>query len=407
MDKSILLKYLNGELDSSAQQEVLDWINATKENERYFINLMNLWATQTVSQEKASEEEYAQMIQKIRQVETGLQNRELRREELLWENEQSRRNEQPKRNERSKRNEQPGQREQFMRNEHLVQNQQSERSATNPHLVSDSSPNPVFKRLFWAAAAVIVLLIGSNLFLLSVKKEAVGSQNNIASALLPPKNIETYKELYTNRGVKAKLLLPDSSVVYLNSDTKIIYPDRFDSLSRNVQIEGEAYFSVVKDTTRPMIVTTGKGFAVRVLGTEFNLKANRNDANAQATLYSGKIDIIREKAGKVVITKVQPNETITIGDDNICTKVVLGEPQKLMAWKDGKLIFDNTPVSEAVKMLERWHGVEVDVADASILNFKLTATFEQESIVQILELLKIISYIDYSIEGKHVTLKRR
>jgi transmembrane sensor len=373
MDKSILLKYLNGELDSVAQQEVLDWINATKENEQYFINLMNLWATQTVSQEKASEGEYAQMIQKIRQVESGLQNRKLQCEveEPLW------------------------------------QNEQSKRSATNPHSAPAPSPNPVFKRLFWAAAAVIVLLVGSNLFLLSVKRDAVGIQNNIASALLPPKNIEAYKELYTNRGVKAKLLLPDSSVVYLNSDTKIIYPDRFDSLSRNVQIEGEAYFKVTRDTTRPMIVTTGKGFAVRVLGTEFNLKANRNDANAQATLYSGKIDIIREKAGKVVITDVQPNETITIGDDNICTKVILSEPQKLMAWRDGKLIFDNTPVSEAVKMLERWHGVEVDVADASILNFKLTATFEQESIVQILELLKIISYIDYSIEGKHVTLKRR
>lgn len=368
MDKSILLKYLNGELDSTQQQEVLDWINATKGNEQYFINLMNLWATQTISHEKASGAEYAKMAEKIRQIENGLQGG------------QSRYKEQPSEN---------------------VTTPDTEK--LNPV----SSGNPVFKRLFWAAAAVIVLLIGSNLFLLSVKEETIGIQNNIASVLKSPQNIESYKELYTNRGVKAKLLLPDSSVVYLNSDTRIIYPDRFDSLSRNVQIEGEAYFKVTRDTTRPMIVTTCKGFAVRVLGTEFNLKANKDDDNAQATLYSGKIDIIRERTGKVVITNVQPNETITIGSDNICAKVMFDEPQKLMAWRDGKLIFDNTPVSEAVKMLERWHGVDVDVADASILNFKLTATFEQESIVQILELLKIISYIDYGIEGKHVTLKRR
>lgn len=340
MDKRTLLKYFNGELNPEQKQAVLDWVNSSRVNEQYFIKLMNLWATQTVSNDKASEDEYNQMLKLVQQKE-------------------------------------------------------------------DLSGNNIFKKLFWAAAAVIVLLIASNIFLLSIKKEITGIQKEISSVLLPPKNFESYKELYTNKGVKASLLLPDSSIVFLNSDTKIIYPDRFDSLTRNVKIEGEAYFKVVKDTLRPMIVTTGKGFAVRVWGTEFNLRANENDTEAQATLYNGKIDIIREKNGKVLITPVQPNETITVGKDNICTKVILNEPEKLMAWRDGKLIFDNTPLSEAAKMLERWYGVEVVVADKSILDFRFTSTFEQESIVQVMELLKIIAYIDYTIEGKRITLTRR
>lgn len=358
MDKITLLRYLYGELGTEQKQEVLDWVNANKENEQYFIALMNLYATQTLSDEKASEAEYAGMVKIIRQKEMAEQRGEETRSGRILDKAQ----------------------------EH---------------------GSHIFKKLFWIAAAAVVLLVVTNLFLLSVKQETIGIQKNTIAAMMSPKNIQSYKELYTNRGVKAKLVLPDSSVVYLNSDTRISYPDRFDSLSRNVRIEGEAYFKVTKDTMRPMIVTTGKGFAVRVLGTEFNLRANADDADAQATLYSGKIDIIREKGGKVVITNVQPNETVTIGNDNVCSKIVRNEPQKLMAWREGKLIFDHTPVGEAVKMLQRWHGVEIEVADASILDFRLTATFEQESIVQILELLKIITYIDYKIEGKHVTLTRR
>lgn len=340
MDKITLLKYFNGELNPRQRQAVLDWVNSSRDNEQFFIKLMDLWATQTVSNEKASEDEYNQMLKLVK-----------RKGEI--------------------------------------------------------SGNNIFKKLFWTAAAVILLLIASNIFLLSIKKEITGIQKEISAALLPPRNFKSYKELYTNRGVKATLLLPDSSVVYLNSDTKISYPDRFDSLTRNVKIEGEAYFKVMKDSLRPMIVATDKGFAVRVFGTEFNLRANDNDAEAQATLYNGKIDIIRKKNGKILITPVQPNETVTVREDNSCTKVILSEPEKLMAWRDGKLIFDNTPLSEAVKMLERWYGVEVVVADKSILNFRLTSTFEQESVVQVMELLKIITYIDYTIEGKHITLKRR
>lgn len=351
MDKATLLKYLSGELDQKQIQEVLDWVNRSHDNEQYFITIMNLWVTQTLSNDQASEQEYQHMLAAIKQ--------------------------------------------------------QKNRGVQLPIDVDKSFKNSLFKRLFWGAAVVVLFLTASNIFLLLDKKEHVGSPKNSIATVMPPKNFNSYKELYTNKGVKAMVLLPDSSVVYLNSDTKIVYPDQFDSLSRYVKIEGEAYFKVAKDSTRPMIVATSKGFSVRVLGTEFNLKANNNDADAQATLYNGKIDILRERAGKVVITTVQPHETITIGENDFCTKTVFNEPQKLCAWKDGKLIFENTSVSEAVKMLERWHGVHFVVADKSILDFKLTATFEQESIVQILELLKIISYLDYSIDGKCVTLRRR
>ena len=76
-------------------------------------------------------------------------------------------------------------------------------------------------------------------------------------------------------------------------------------------------------------------------------------------------------------------------------------------WKMGKIHFDSTPVSEAIKILNRWHGTQFTVNNPEILDYEITGNFENESIVQILELIKLTTYIDYTIDGKNIVLTKR
>lgn len=350
MRKSILIKYVGGELSPQEELEVLEWADRDEANGIYLARLKNIWISQHIPQGKASASEVEKIMHIIRE----------------------------------------------------------------PHLkkpVPDAGGGYRIKKwVFWSAAAVVILLFGTGIWLTDFG--GGGPQKDLLANLpvLSYKNFETSKVLYTPKGVKAKLVLPDSSEVWLNSDTRIEYPDKFDSLVRSVTLSGEAYFSVVKNPDRPMIVRTSKGFSLQVLGTEFNIKAYDNDDKAQATLYSGEINLLREIGNRIVTTSVTPFQTVVIQTNvpgrNV-TKVMKEHPKDEAAWKDGIIIFDSTPVSEVIKILERWHGVRFVVRDKEVLNYKITATFNSESIVQIMDLIQLTSLVNYKIDNSTVTLQKK
>ncbi len=350
MKKSTILKYIKGELNEREQISVLEWASKSKANELYIARLKNLYISQSLPQEEASEEEINKIFELINKSDIrGLKNK------------------------------------------------------NDNYLV-------LSKRVVWRAASIVLLLILTGLYLLNQNRKGIDplAENSIKS--ITYKNYSSSKVLYTPKGVKAHLTLPDSSQVWLNSDTRIEYPDTFELSVRNVTISGEAYFSVVKNPQRPMVVKTKKGFSIEVLGTEFNVKAYEDDNRAQATLYSGEINLLRERDNKIVSTKVEPNQTIIIKTEpagiNV-SKVLKETPADESAWKEGKIIFDSTPVSELIKTLERWHGVEFIVKDQEILNYKITATFNSESIVQIMDLIQLTSLIKYEVQNRKVILRKK
>ena len=208
-------------------------------------------------------------------------------------------------------------------------------------------------------------------------------------------------------------MLPDSSKVWLNSDSRITYPEYFSGETRNISLSGEAYFEVTKDSIHPMIVKTDRNFSIEVIGTSFNLKCYKNDNNIEATLYSG---IIKANYNNVATLKnetltLKPNESFiyneskAIGTSNNNKPFYYPEPEKLKAWKDGTLIFNETPMLEVIKILERWHGTTFIITDKEIYNYNLSAEFKSESIIQILEIMKLIMPIDYNYSNNVVTLK--
>jgi Fe2+-dicitrate sensor, membrane component len=233
-----------------------------------------------------------------------------------------------------------------------------------------------------------------------VYTEMKNDQIRIALSDLPKDIIKT---IYTERGVKSQIMLPDSSIVMMNSDTKLTFPDRFVGNTREVAISGEAYFKVKGDANRPMIISTNKKFQIKVLGTEFNVKSYDNDDSAITTLYSGSINLITSNGERTISIREQAR----INSNNVVTISNKAAIKDTKAWTEGRIIFDNTGMDEVIKILERWHGVNIVVKDQKILNYKITANFNSESIEQIMYIIKNCSLVDYCVNGKDVILFSR
>lgn len=273
------------------------------------------------------------------------------------------------------------------------------------------SVSTLFRKILpYAAAAVIIISAGLNYLLLNNNKKLSENAAQLNLADLPH---EYRHELYTEKGVKAKIMLPDSSWVWLNSDSKIVYPDRFIGDLREIEFSGEAFFDIKRDSLHPLIIRTNKNFMIEVLGTSFNLKSYDDDNEARTTLYSGKLNVISKvnnresEKSKEIITTLSPLESCIIKNNQV---TVQSKPENVAdhtAWKDGKIIFESTPISEVVKILERWHGVQFVVKDRSVYNYNITARFKTESIVQIMEMIKYCALVDYSIDSTKVTIFTR
>lgn len=203
---------------------------------------------------------------------------------------------------------------------------------------------------------------------------------------------------HTNPGVKGMVELPDGSTVILNSSSKIRVPSKFNKESRVVELEGEGYFNVASDSTWPMFVNTARGISVKVLGTTFNLSSYENDSELKFTLISGRVKLLAENGDHEF--DVEPLQEVVIPDNRESRGVKrVANVELNTAWKDGYLVFEDTPLDQVVRKLERWYGASINVSNPKILDYRFTATFNSESLSQVLEFLKLSTNIDYSITG--------
>ncbi len=223
----------------------------------------------------------------------------------------------------------------------------------------------------------------------------------------PEKVIPEQRQITTlykvNPGVKGLINLPDGSRVWLNSNSTLDVPDKFDSVARVVELNGEGYFYVESNRDWPMYVKTKRGITVKVIGTEFNLLSYENDKELRFTLLSGQASLIRESTKEEINVNIM--EEIVIPDNSKASgKRGVARVKLNTGWKDGLLVFEDTPMTEVIKKMERWYGVSFTVNNVNIYSYCFTATFTSESITQVLELLKITSNIGYSIKNRDVTL---
>ena len=196
---------------------------------------------------------------------------------------------------------------------------------------------------------------------------------------------ETYQELFTPYGTWSVVNLPDGSKVWLNAGSSLKYPTQFNDKQRVVSMQGEAYFEVESDKEHPFIVKT-KQLTVEATGTAFNVNAYTPDHVTAVTLVKGKVAVTLDQKKTISLS---PGEKI---DYNLATSlynVNKTNTYKWCSWKDGILIFRDDPLEYVFKRLGQTYNVEFILKDAELGKYSYKATFEGESLNEILRLLEM------------------
>ena len=197
-------------------------------------------------------------------------------------------------------------------------------------------------------------------------------------------------------GMVTKTILPDGSEVWLNALSSLTYPQRFTEKERRVQLSGEAYFKVTSDKKHRFNVETPQKMVVSAYGTEFNVNAYENEATHEVTLASGHVEISSEIGSKTRETLVVDEKAILLVETgNI--HVVTADTYVETAWKDGRMVFRREKLDKIVTRLSRKFGVDIHLEGDRLKEYEYTATFTEETLEDILDLLKRSAPITYSI----------
>lgn len=197
-------------------------------------------------------------------------------------------------------------------------------------------------------------------------------------------------------GMVTKTILPDGSEVWLNALSSLTYPQRFTEKERRVQLSGEAYFKVTSDKKHRFNVETPQKMVVSAYGTEFNVNAYESEATHEVTLASGQVEVSSEIGSKATETLVVDEKAILqVKTGNI--HVVTADTYVETAWKDGKMVFRREKLDKIVTRLSRKFGVDIHLEGDRLKEYEYTATFTEETLEDILDLLKRSAPITYSI----------
>ena len=228
------------------------------------------------------------------------------------------------------------------------------------------------------AAILIAALLVSNIFF------SQKINDNFAAQL---------QTITTPYGAKTKYILPDSSIVWLNSGSTFSYSLRFGK-TRSVNLVGEAFFEVVKGS-KPFIVNTEYG-NVEVKGTSFNVKAYTDDNDFETTLIEGIVAFsVKDSENEVTL---KPGEQIEKTENGYVIKPV--ETKYFTSWKEGKLLFNREPFPSFTKKLERWYNVKIEYNNPKLDELWYTGTIEMESISEVMEMISKAAPVTYHFDNK-------
>jgi len=227
-----------------------------------------------------------------------------------------------------------------------------------------------------------------------------------ASEELQMNDIVPVVDFYSSPGTRSKIILPDSSEVWLNSNSKISYQQGFGEKERVVSLLGEAFFSVYKNENMPFMVNVNE-MNIKATGTEFNVSAYSADKHVETVLISGEVHLNYLKKGKKESVIMKPSQKAVLNrvSSNLVVEAI--HTKAYDSWKDGKLVFDNFTLVEVVEILERWFNVSIVIKNHKLKSYRFTATLDNRSLDQILMYLSYSSPINYTFENNVVTLTER
>jgi len=243
-------------------------------------------------------------------------------------------------------------------------------------------------RAFQAAAVLLLSILFSGIY----------SYLNDNTARISSQIV--YQEIKAAFGTQSKVELADGTTVFLNSGSKLRFPQTFDNMeNRKVELDGEGYFSVSKNKNQPFVVTVNR-MDIRVTGTAFNVDAYPNNENITIALVEGSVNL-QDNSGaeKKYLMNLTPNQLATLNlQDNTLVKTDLADLHKYTAWVTGRIVFFGDPIQTVVKKLSNWYNVDIVISDQRLENYEFTGTFIDEPLEQVLNILSLTSPMTYVVQ---------
>ncbi|MFY0625699.1 MAG: FecR domain-containing protein [Reichenbachiella sp.] len=226
------------------------------------------------------------------------------------------------------------------------------------------------------------------------------NKQNDQALIVPIKVLEKKN----NAGEKSIFRLPDGSKITLNAESKLSYPENFSGSSRNVELEGEAFFEVVKDASRPFIISSGE-VKTTVLGTSFNIRAYPSSNSIKVAVSTGKV-LVKSFEGELQKSEltVIPNEMTVFEKDLHVMKKSKVDPIAEFGWKDGIIHFKNAGIDQVIGELSKWYGVKIVVDKEIKRGTDYTGTFDNKPLSEVLEGVGFVFGFNYEIDNKNITI---
>lgn len=205
----------------------------------------------------------------------------------------------------------------------------------------------------------------------------------------------------TAPGEKLQVTLPDGSRIWLNSVSKLEFPERFDSSERRVTLIGEGFFEVEKDANRPFRVETN-GMVTTALGTSFNIN-NKSGNKVMVSLLTGKVKVKATPGSEDVF--LNPGQELRFSSEEEKYQISRFNPEEVIAWRDGQIVFKDASLTEVVKILEDWYGVAIHLENPRGVDWKYSGEYRHQTLANVLNSMSYIQKFNYTINGKNVEFK--
>jgi transmembrane sensor len=335
--EKVLMAYVNGQANADELKKLLEWLDQSPDNKKHLEVIKEFWES---SQYKVSVEGQDEAFQKIQEkiYADKLDTPNIRR---------------------------------------MVDNR-----------ISDQSSFRWIKGL--AAAFLVLTMIVSFYFIRTADKQDILVEE-----------VPAFIKSETRPGQKSKITLGDGTIVWLNSESAIEYPKKFNGPERLVKLDGEAFFEVAKDELKPFKVTCDN-ITTTALGTSFNVQYFKEDEELTISLITGKVMVALDNLDPYFL---DPGIQIVYNRVEHSIEKKKMNAEHAIAWKNGILLFDKDNYLEVKKKLERWYGVNIKTLGIPPADFVITGQFgKNESLELALEILRYGRHFKYQIKGKEIEI---
>lgn len=246
----------------------------------------------------------------------------------------------------------------------------------------------------YAAVILVAVLLGVGGYYIANQNPV----NEIYTEILPPESLELQEHI-----------LPDGSVVTLNSNSKISFPKRFKGSVREVTITGEVFFDVKSNPEKPFVINAGEA-QVKVLGTSFNVSAYPEQEKVEVIVETGKVQVTRKTNTSTKETDsllLTPGEKGTFSEKNNKLEKNVNADRNYLAWKTHNLVFEKTPLHQVISHLKKVYRIDIQITDKELNNLVLTAEFNEKPIDFILNVIQLTFDLNLSEENGQYILSKQ